>query len=75
MKVTERYQVLPELSAEEYEALKVDIAQRGVQVPVEYDEWYAGWERVEFEATVSARPDKGRSRDRRTEVLWIKLAS
>jgi len=26
------------LSAEEYEALKADIAQRGVQVPVEYDE-------------------------------------
>src|SRR5690606_13273769 len=26
------------LSQEEYEALKVDIAQRGVQVPVEYDE-------------------------------------
>src|SRR5690606_12121044 len=38
LKVTERYQVLPELSAEEYEALKADIAQRGVQVPVEYDE-------------------------------------
>jgi DNA adenine methylase len=38
----------------------------------EYDEWYAGWERVEFGATVSTRLDKGRSRDRRTEVLWIK---
>lgn len=38
LKVVERYQVLPGLSAEEYEALKADIAQRGVQVPVEYDE-------------------------------------
>lgn len=36
--MVERYQVLPGLSAEEYEALKADIAQRGVQVPVEYDE-------------------------------------
>ena len=40
----------------------------------EYDEWYAGWERVEFEAAVSVRLDKGRSHDRRTEVLWIKPA-
>ncbi len=41
----------------------------------EYDEWYAGWERVEFGATVSARLNKGRSHDRRTEVLWIKPAA
>lgn len=32
------YQVMPPLSPEEYAALKADIAQRGVQVPVEYDE-------------------------------------
>jgi len=32
------YQVMPPLSADEYEALKADIAARGVQVPVEYDE-------------------------------------
>lgn len=32
------YQVMPPLAAEEYEALKADIAVRGVQVPVEYDE-------------------------------------
>lgn len=32
------WQLLPELSAEEYEALKADIAERGVQVPVELDE-------------------------------------
>lgn len=38
MQVAERYQVLPGLSQEEYEALKADIALRGVQVPVEYDE-------------------------------------
>jgi hypothetical protein len=32
------YQVMPPLSPDEYAALKVDIALRGVQVPVEYDE-------------------------------------
>jgi ParB-like chromosome segregation protein Spo0J len=32
------YQVMPPLSSEEFEALKRDIADRGVQVPVEYDE-------------------------------------
>lgn len=32
------YQVMPSLSPDEYEALKADIAVRGVQVPVEYDE-------------------------------------
>lgn len=32
------YQVMPPLSDEEYVALKADIAARGVQVPVEYDE-------------------------------------
>ena len=32
------YQLLPPLSAEEYAALKADIAARGVQVPVEVDE-------------------------------------
>lgn len=32
------YQLLPPLSDEEYQALKQDIAERGVQVAVEYDE-------------------------------------
>lgn len=32
------YQVMPALSAEDYEALKADIAARGVLIPVEYDE-------------------------------------
>ena len=32
------YQLLPPLAADEYAALKADIAERGVQVPVEYDE-------------------------------------
>lgn len=32
------YQVMPSLSADEYAALKADIAARGVQVPVEYDD-------------------------------------
>jgi hypothetical protein len=41
----------------------------------EYDEWYRGWERIEFDAAMFARSDKGRSRDRRTEVLWIKPAA
>ena len=31
-------QLLPPLAADEYAALKADIAERGVQVPVEYDE-------------------------------------
>ena len=32
------YQVMPELSAEEYAELKADIEQRGVMVPIEFDE-------------------------------------
>jgi ParB-like chromosome segregation protein Spo0J len=32
------YQLLPPLSDKEYEALKADIAERGVMVPVEYDQ-------------------------------------
>lgn len=32
------YQVMPPLAPDEFEALKADIAARGVQVPVEYDE-------------------------------------
>lgn len=32
------YQLMPPLSAEEFAALKADIAERGVLVPVEYDE-------------------------------------
>jgi len=34
----QKYQLLPPLMQEEYEALKADIAERGVLVPVEYDE-------------------------------------
>jgi transposase-like protein len=33
-----RYQVMPALSAEEYAALKADIEEHGVLVPVEYDD-------------------------------------
>ncbi len=33
------YQVMPELTEEEYEELKNDIAERGVMVPVEIDEY------------------------------------
>lgn len=36
--MTNPYQVMPPLSADEREALKADIALRGVMVPVEYDE-------------------------------------
>src|SRR5439155_17837387 len=36
--ITDKYQVMPPLSAEEYELLKADIAARGVQVQVELDE-------------------------------------
>lgn len=35
---TFQYQLLPNLTPEEYESLKSDIAARGVMVPVEYDE-------------------------------------
>lgn len=33
-----KYQLLPQLSEDEYQSLKADIAERGVQVPVEYDD-------------------------------------
>ncbi|OSM04170.1 ParB/RepB/Spo0J family partition protein [Magnetofaba australis] len=36
--MNERYQIVPPLSDDEFEYLKNDIAERGVQVPVEYDE-------------------------------------
>lgn len=36
--VTYQYQLLPDLSTDEYSSLKADIARRGVMVPVEYDE-------------------------------------
>ena len=32
------YQVMPELTPEEYADLKADIAERGVMIPIEYDE-------------------------------------
>ena len=32
------YQVMPELTDEEYSELKADIAKRGVMIPIEYDE-------------------------------------
>lgn len=36
--MTSKYQVMPDLSPEDYAELKADIAARGVQVAVEYDE-------------------------------------
>ena len=33
-----KYQVMPELLLDEYEELKADIAQRGVMIPIEFDE-------------------------------------
>jgi len=59
--------------AEVLNSVKGHVVLSGYASP-EYDEWYAGWERVEFGAAMSARLDKGRSRDGRTEVLWIKPA-
>lgn len=35
---TEVFQVMPPLSASDYEALKADIAERGIMVPIEVDE-------------------------------------
>ena len=34
----ERYQVLPDMPPEQYEALKADIAERGVMVPIDITE-------------------------------------
>lgn len=34
----DKYQLMPDLSPEDYAALKADIAERGVQVAIEYDE-------------------------------------
>ena len=36
--MTVTYQVMPDLTPEEYAELKSDIASRGVMVPVEFDE-------------------------------------
>ena len=33
-----KYQVMPDMAQDEYEALKEDIAERGVMVPIEFDE-------------------------------------
>jgi ParB-like chromosome segregation protein Spo0J len=38
MSPTHRYQVMPDLSPEEYVALKADIAANGVRIPIEVDE-------------------------------------
>lgn len=37
-RIANAFQVMPDLSVEDYEALKADIAERGVLIPVEYDE-------------------------------------
>src|SRR5690606_27833005 len=60
--------------AEALNSVKGHVVLSGYASP-EYDEWYAGWERIEFDAAMFARPDKGRPRDRRTEVLWVKPAA
>ena len=36
--MTSNYQFLPPLSSNDYEALKADIAERGIMVPIEYDQ-------------------------------------
>lgn len=36
--LTEIYQVLPSMAPEQFEALKADIAERGVLVPIDVDE-------------------------------------
>ena len=33
------YQVMPDLTSDEYAELKADIKSRGVMVPIEFDEW------------------------------------
>lgn len=41
----------------------------------EYDKWYAGWERVEFQVKATARVVHDMERPLRREVLWIKTTS
>jgi len=65
--------------AEALHSVKGHVVLSGYASP-EYDEWYRGWKRVEFDATLFARSDQTRSdqkrsRDKRTEVLWIKPAA
>ena len=60
--------------AEVLNGVKGHVVLSGYASP-EYDEWYRGWKRVEFDATLFARQDRQRSRDKRTEVLWIKPAA
>ncbi len=38
IRLTEKYQVLPSMPPEQFEALKADIAERGVLVPIDVDE-------------------------------------
>ncbi|MCZ6763731.1 MAG: ParB N-terminal domain-containing protein, partial [Alphaproteobacteria bacterium] len=38
IQLTKKYQVLPDMPAEQFEALKADIAERGVLVPIDVDE-------------------------------------
>jgi DNA adenine methylase len=59
--------------AEALNNIKGHVVLSGYASP-EYDEWYRDWKRVEFDVTLFARSDRQRSRDKRTEVLWIKLA-
>jgi DNA adenine methylase len=60
--------------AEVLNCVKGHVVLSGYKSP-EYDEWYRSWKRVEFDATMFARQDRQRSRDKRTEVLWIKPAA
>lgn len=78
-----QYQLLPELTSDEYAALKDDIAKRGVQVPVEYDENGAildGHHRVQIchELGIDDWPRvvrKGMSEDaKRRHVIALNLA-
>jgi ParB-like chromosome segregation protein Spo0J len=73
--MAQRYQFLPPLSAEEYAALKADIAANGVRVPIERDEEgeiIDGFNRaqiceelgIECPANVRTGPTRGRSGDR-----------
>lgn len=61
--------------AEALNSVKGHVVLSGYASP-EYDEWYAGWKRVEFGAVGYARlKQKGDKREPRVEVLWIKPAS
>ena len=77
MAPTHRYQVMPDLSPEEYAALKADIAANGVRIPIEVDEegniidgFYRQQICDELGIECPTRPFFGRTEEQRREHAW-----